>query len=412
MPFLIPIAVVIASAISAAIVAVAAAIGPILAAVGAAIAVAAAAIAAVTVTVVTALVTALTWFGSYVVAQIGWLSNWMTLSARSAYTWFSGYVASISHTFEAILEAIHFKTIMQIHSIVYIVSPQYRAMMVKVYDAIGNASKALGLGPQFLTLAIQNTRNLVLDVTGMFGQRYDLGQVSWMATLNKYLNHFNTYAYKYANNPEAVFWDLAELIERPAQDAKGSFQLSMIQGLETALEFAAQVGKDLHRLGIDVETLYHDLPEFIKSKIPAPSDTFWPQMTGWLNEWYIPTMNALNTEISSWADELEAAQGRTSELVDKLRKPGDMMKALDNLPSWEREQQEDLLDEYTNRRLARVVLDLMPTFTSERNRLEANARIPIPPPTVSPPLSYEPAYATVVGPGTMVPRRTWFVGDF
>jgi len=412
MPFLIPLAAVIASAIGAAIAAVAAAIGPIIIAVGSAIAAVAAVIGSIAATVISGVTTALTWTAGYVWAQIGWLSEWMAVKAKIVYTWFSGYVNSISTTFREILKVIHFKTILQVHSIVYVVSPQYRAMMTKVYDAIGKASQALGLGAQFLTLAIQNTRNLVMDVSGMIGQKYDLAQVVWLGTLNKYLDHFNRNATKYMNNPEAVFWDLAELIERPAQDAKGAFQQSIISGVDTALDFAKVLADNFMRIGIDVETLYDDLPQFLKDRIPDPGDVFWDNLQGWMQEWYIPTVNRLDTEIAAWQGRLNEAQARTSSLVQDLRRPGTVMKAIDTLSPAERTQQENLIFEISNRRLGDLIFDMAPMFAWEKQELEIAARVPIPPPIESAPLTYEPVTAHLTGVTPMTPRNTWFVGDF
>jgi len=285
-------------------------------------------------------------------------------------------------------------------------------MMKKVYKAIGEASEALGLGPQFLTLAIQNTRNLVLDVTGMFGQKYDLSQVAWLGTLNKYLNHFNNYASKYINNPEAIFWDLAELIERPAQDAKGAFQQQLIGSVEKVLEFAAELGTNLHRIGVDVETLYNDLPAFIKDVIPDPNTVFWQNLSGFLTDHYNPTMAALNAEIDDWGDDLEDAQNRVSALAESLKKPGDLVKKVDELPVWQRKPQEDILASVSNRRMARLIDIMMPQIVWSENQLSANANIPIPPLTVSPPLSYEPQSPVLIGPGSPAQAGTWFVGDY
>lgn len=412
MPFLIPIAAAIGSAISAAIAAVATVIATISIAVTTAVIAIAAAVAAVTVTVVSAMVTAVMWFGSWVVAQVGWLTNWILAGARAVYAQTSAFVTSVYHTFHKILVTIHFKTIMEIHSIAYIVSPQYRSMMKKVYSAIGNASKALGLGPLFLTLAIQNTRNLVLDVAGIMGKKYDLSQVTWLGTLSKYLDHFNVNAAKYANNPEAVFWDLAELIERPHQDMKGALMGSALSSIDTALQFASTVGDGLARIGIDIEKLYDDFPDFVKRTIPDPGQVFWDNMDGFLTDWYRPTIARLDGAIGEWQGRLTEAQDRVSELAEKLRKPGDLLKAIDNLPTTEREQQEDIFYDISNRRSWRLIQLMSPAAALDFDELEAKARKPIPPPAVSPALTYEPVTSSTVSPGSATPRNSWFVGDF
>ena len=412
MPFLIPIAVSIGAAIVAAITAVAAAIGPILVVIGSAVAAIAAVVVLVTVTIVEAIIVAFTWFGSLVVQNIIAHVNWITIHSKTIYTTVAAYVQSTANTFRQILEIIHFKTILRVHSIVQIVSPQYRAMMKKVYDAIGKASEALGLGPMFLTLAIQNVRNLVLDVSSMFGQKYDLGQVTWLGTLNNYLDHFNKNVEKYRLNPEAVFWDLAELIERPAQDAKGAFQQGIISSLETALDFASKMGVGLSKIGIDIVKLHTDLPAFIKNVIPDPGTVFWTNFDGFLQEYYLPMVTGLQDEIGKWNNELLTAQQTVGSLVEQLRKPGDLIKNIDELPAYQREEQDRILAEFSNRRLGRLVDRLMPDISVSRNKLDSNARIPIPPPVVAPALSYEPQSPIVQGLGPSAQRGSWFVGDF
>lgn len=412
MPFLIPLAQVVASAIMAAIAAIAAAIVPIITAVAAAIAAVAIVLGSIVAATVSAIAAGLTWFGSMMVVQIVSLVNWMTTQLTVVYFYVAEKIGATLYVFQQILTSVQFKVILSIHNIVYIVSPQYRNMMKQVYSAIGNASQALGLGSQFLTLAIQNTRNLVLDVTSMFGQKYDLGQVSWLATLNNYLNHFNTHAEKYRLNPEAVFWDLAELIERPSQDAKGAFQQGMITSLETALKTVDTVVQGFWRIGVDVEKLYDDLPQFIKNQIPDPGTVFWDNLSGFLKDHYNPTIGALQASITEWQGRLDLAKAEVSQLVEDLRRPGTMMAKVDTLGTVERQAQEDLMAEITNRRLNRLLTDLQPTFSFAGDKMEANARIPIPPPSVLPILSYEMATASVPAPGAMTPRSSWFVGDF
>ncbi|GAG91547.1 unnamed protein product [marine sediment metagenome] len=263
-----------------------------------------------------------------------------------------------------------------------------------------------------MTLAIQNTRNLVLDVSAMMGQKYDLSQVTWLGTLNNYLEHFNTYTERYKNNPEAVFWDLAELIERPAQDAKGALQQSVLSGLETALNFAKTVGEGFMTIGIDIEKLYDDLPQFIKDQVPDPGEVFWDNMEGFLNTWYTPTITALETSISDWQGRLTESQNTVSDLVKKLRKPGDLVAGMDALPAHERIEQENLLAVYSNKVLNRLSEAMAPSFSFAAQELAVAARIPVPPSVVAPALSYEPVTATVAAPGAVVPRSTWFVGNY
>ena len=412
MPFLSPIALTIGSAIVAAITVVAAAIGPILVVVGSALAAIAAVIATITITILNAIVVAVTWFASTVVTELISYVNWITIHSKAIYTSVSAYVKSTSLSFKHILEVIHFKTILQVHSIAQIVSPQYRSMMKKVYGAISSASNALGLGPMFLTLAIQNVRNLVLDVSSMFGQKYDLGQVTWLATMNKYLEHFNTNVAKYRNNPEAVFWDLAELIERPSQDAKGALQQVVLANIETVLDFAEKIGTGLGKIGVDIVKLHTDLPDLIKRTIPDPGTVFWNNMSSFLTNHYNPMVADLTGQINEWSADLSDAQSRVSALVDQLRKPGDFVKKIDDLPVYEREDQDRILAEFSNRRLGRLVDKMAPEIALSREKLEANAREAVPPAVELDILSYEPRSGSIPGAGPSAQRGSWFVGEY
>jgi hypothetical protein len=350
--------------------------------------------------------------GGGIGSRIKSLINWLVKNVRTVYSTLTGVIKSIENVMARVLEAIHFKTILKVHKILQIVSPQYRAMMKKVYDKIARISEALGLGPQFLLLALMNVRNLVHDVGSMFGKSYDLAQLEWMVTLNKYLTVFTTRMNTYRNNPEALLFDLGELIERPATDAKGTFQRGIITSLEGVLEVAAKMGDGLARIGIDIEKLHDDLPAFIKNVIPDPGEVFWNNLEGFLRDHYNPTINALQSEVGLWADELEAAQGRVGDLVERLRKPGDLIRGVDQLPAAERAEQEAILSEVTNRRLTDLMTIWAPDVLVAREELQAIVRQPIPPSTPSLPLSYEPMGLTPVAIGPGAQRGTWFVGDY
>ena len=351
-------------------------------------------------------------FGKFLLDRIESIINWVVTVARDIYSKFVHFVNSVEQNFKKVLEIIHFKTILKIHKIVMIVSPQYRAMMKRMYAYMARVSEALGLGPNFMILALQNVRNLVLDVSSMFGKNYDLEQVAWLSTLNNYLKTFNTRVAQYVLDPESLLFDLGELIERPAQDAKAVFQASIISGLDTALEFAAKMGNGLSAIGIDVVTIHNDLPQFIKDRIPDPGIHFWENLTGFMNEHINPVISELQSEVSVWNQELLTSQQTVAGLVGQLRKPGTLIAGIDALPLLERQEQDRILADFSNRRLGRLVYRMTPFVEHSISQLDSNARIAIPPPTVSPALSYEPQSVSVPGVGPSTQRGAWFVGDY
>ncbi len=412
MPFLIPLAGVIVSAITAAITAVAAAIAPIITAIAAAVASVSAVITSVLAPIVATVVNAVVWIGSTVWESIGWVADWLTNAVQSAYTAISAWIHSAYATIHAVLDAIHFKLILEIHHIAYIVSPQYRDMMRKVYSAISSASNALGLGPSFLLLALQNTRNLVLDVSSMFGKKYDLSQLDWMGTMNKWLTHFQTYAERYRSNPEAVFWDLAELIERPNLDAKGAAQQVWIQSLDGTVKWIDKFVTDLKQIGVDTEKLISDLPEFVKTHIPQQIDTFWANMTPYLDQYLLPALSNLEGMINSAQSDVELAREHVSGLVDRLKNPGQYLKEIETLPEPERIDAISYVGDLASQPTVRWLSIFNPYADTAARKIAASLATAVP--TIPAPgvLRLEPVPAYIPSIGGATPRSTWFVGDY
>jgi len=163
---------------------------------------------------------------------------------------------------------------------------------------------------------------------------------------------------------------------------------------------------------VDVAKLHEDLPAFVKNQIPDPGTVFWDNMSTFLTNHYNPTIAALQGEVNRWEADLLTSQAVVENLVDQLRKPGDLIAKIDQLPEHERADQDIILADFSNRRLSRLVDSLTPNFTLSREKLAVNARIPIPPPTVAPALSYEPQSGSVPGIGPSAQRGSWFVGDY
>jgi hypothetical protein len=285
-------------------------------------------------------------------------------------------------------------------------------MMKKVYDAIARVSEALGLGPQFITLALMNVRNLIMDVGGIFGKKYDLTQLEWLSTLNRYLQIFGSKMEEYRNNPEALLFDLGELIERPAQDSKGSFQQGFIQSLEQVVGWADKVGTAFVTIGIDLDKLHDDLPAFIKDQIPDPGGIFDTRLGTWVTDVFNPAVNELQGVVNEWVEEAAAQKVRMSSIVEELKKPGTLAAGIDELPSILQDGEENLLYTYSSRTVQRIATDFAPIGSWAIEDLEKIGRVPIPPVTPSLVLSYEPMGLHPVGLGAPAQRAAWSVGDY
>jgi len=94
----------------------------------------------------------------------------LTVSSVATASAISSFISAIAVSFGAFLEAIHFKTLLAIHEIAYLLSDEYRLMLASITQDIMEYSESLGMGSTFVLLGIQNVRTLVLDVSSMLGR--------------------------------------------------------------------------------------------------------------------------------------------------------------------------------------------------------------------------------------------------
>lgn len=112
-------------------------------------------------------------------------------AATALYLETSTQVNAIKASYNMFLEAIHYDTLLKIHEIAYIVSGDYRVQVNKIYGRIAEVSEALGLGAQFINLALRNARAITLDVNASIGRFYDIGEIAWMKNLSGFLESWN-----------------------------------------------------------------------------------------------------------------------------------------------------------------------------------------------------------------------------
>lgn len=315
-------------------------------------------------------------------------------------------------TFKKLLEAIHFKTIMKVHQILSLLWPAYRRMMKTVYNRIARISEAVGLGAHFINLALRNSRNLVLDASTLMGRTYDVAQVAWMTDLNAFLPVIQRNAHKYENDPEEFFNDLDNWIDKPTQDVKGEFAVSFLLTLQNASETAGQWADGFHKIGIDIETLVNDLPEYIQKHIPDVVLDITGPITKYIQDNVTPTIDLLDGAIELLQEEKEGIQLSMDGVIERLKKPGTLLKGVDDLEYWERLDEEETIAEVAGRTMIRAegyIAQALAPVSEEFKRIAAAAILVYQPPAWHIP---EVPLGTklAITPGT--PHTGWFVGDY
>ena len=209
------------------------------------------------------------------------------------------FVINLELSFKSFLTNIYFDTLVGVHKIAMLVSADYRNVMKGLYSEISQVSSALGFGPYFLALALQNTRNLVLDVSTSMGMRYDMAEIQWLSTFHEYLGNFAGATYKYTNDPEAVFFDLTRWVETDALDKKGAFVEALTKTLDHVADTVGEMVDTVVLIRDDLEHLVKDLPDKIRSQVEPYIQPHIERFDDFITETYDPTQIAFERIIGN-----------------------------------------------------------------------------------------------------------------
>lgn len=406
------IAIAVGTAVASAATAVAAVVATVATVVASAVATAAAWIWSAVTVVYTAVAEVVADFtaGFAFTAEAGFQG--LSVAGESFFLQVGAYVGSVVYYVGAFLEAIHFSTILTIHEIAYIVSDDYRAMWVKVYDELGSVSYALGYSADFLNIIIRDSRNVVLDASAMMGQKYDLAEVTWIKSFQSYLKVFSAQATKYTKNPGAVFFDIDRMLTKPAVDNKAGIMQTVYTAIDSTVKFTKAAVDEVDKLRVDLGSLASHLPGSIRDTVKPMLDKIAKDWDEWIRSDYRPSLKLLDGVIKSIEIEQGVNSAKNKALGDKLRKPGTYLKGIYDLPSYEWPSEEKAVSEIalkpfeeeayywsaiTNKSIQEST-EMRKMAFAEREKVEWEIpEIEVPERPASTPVE---------------PRKTWSVGDY
>jgi hypothetical protein len=409
---IVAIAVAIGSAISAAATAVAAVVSTVVSAVVAAVSAAVTWIGAAIASVISTVGTAIGDFYAGFLYSMSGVMGTVSLADASFATVLGSYVGSIYATFATFLEVIHFKTILTIHEIAYIVSEDYRAMWVKVYDEIGAVSSALGFTSEFLYLTLRDARTLVLDVSSTLGYRYDPGEIIWLQEMNKFFKDFSTVANTYKNNPSQLFWDIDQKIVKPNIDNKGSAMQTVIASVDTALSAAKTSVEDVIRIRDDVGRIVARLPSDVREWVKPMVDGAFKYVDEFIDDIYKPHAKELDRVITILDGQTTQTGSKVKGIVERLLHPGDYLHEIDSFSEKDRLDQERKISNIVSRGYEQETSDWHQRHRVEKERYEEEMMVterPVPSPGLPAPETVEIKQPEKI---PLIPRKTWFVGDY
>lgn len=409
---LVAIGAVIVSAVATTAAVVATVISTVVAAVAAVAVAIGTAVAAIVTTIVTTTVAALSYAIGGVYSAISAGISYVLPTLTNVYSGIVTFTKTLVGGIKLFLEAIHFKVLLKVHELAMIFSKDYRDMMQKVYGEISKVSDALGFGAHFVNLVLQDARNVVLDVSSLMGRSYDMAQVTWLTTMNDYLKNFANVAETYAKKPGLLLEDIAEMIDKPAIDAKADYMRTLLTFLDNTITATDDTAKKIVQLRKDVEILVKDLPKQIQAPIWAKVNPFIEKIDVFFKDEYYPRSEQLNKAILILRDEGQQRSSRLHDIVQQILNPGDLLSNIDQLPELERRRQEDKIGEIsqrgTRREIEQVNKSIDDAYKGMEKIFEAiTERRELPE-------YHVPEYEGPVTPAGIapIPRKTWFVGDF
>jgi len=327
-------------------------------------------------------------------------------------TFVTSFATSVTLSFKALLEAIHFKTILALHNVSMLVSSSYREAMRKVYQRLSEVSAALGFWPQFISIAIRNVRTLVLDASSTMGRKYDLAEVGWLTDLNGALTKMSEKMNEYRNSPEMLFLDLDEWLVAPAMDAKGSFMATVLMTIDGTLKLTTSVVASVVTLSDDLARLVADLPDTIKEHIAPYTKPITDRIDEFIDRTYLADLNSLSDGISGLVDSMGLVEGKTEDIEGRIDRPGGYLSEIDNLSIEGRHYQEMLMYNLTDRHLDDQKIELGETVIEAETGLQSIVEaVKF---TPAPPVGLPKEVGTIKRPPGVPAkvRHTWFVGEY
>lgn len=339
---------------------------------------------------------------------IAWVVEW----AMSAWGTIAGWATALYGYWNDFLDWMHWDTVKDAHDVGYIVSPEYREAVNEVYNQISEFSEELGLGSGFMLLALQNARNVIMDVGSFMGHPYDINEVDWVFMMGGYLQEFNNYAEEMVDNPGGLITDIQEYFERDLVNLKARTQIALIDTTTNIIGSAKALAQNVERLKSSIAKTIYELPDKIGRPIYEALEAGFDTVDNFLVNEFTPALEILEDVTGVLTIDVDTHKGQLSVLSQQVLNPGEMLSNIDALPKTERLRQEAQITEITTRSFS--------TEATERNEVidETNKELT----TIADALQRErrpPAFLQLEYEGAPKPTSisngvfaSWQVGDY
>lgn len=349
-----------------------------------------------------------------IVAGIGATVKAIAVGVWNAGKWiFTKIVATskwLSTTFQAFLQAIHFKELLAIHGMAMILSKDYREMMNKVYKEISDFAYEVFGSAEMLHLLLQGSRQLIYSCSSAVGYPVDIAEMEYLMMLDETLQKVSAKAEIYADNPELIFDDIAEWVYKPIGEKYSTINQGFALALEGVIKGVDTIAQKTFQINEQTQQVVSYLPSPIRGKVQDILEPLDEKITNFQYNIYAPKMQELDHAIMQNSKREEQHREKIKGLSDRLINPADYLTELDDLDIEDRDREKRKIDISINEPFDRDREELSEGIDKEIEIIKEE-KIRLPEPTTEPPeiMKLEPKKKPII-PGKH--RDSWNVGDY
>lgn len=360
------------------------------------------------VVVIAAVTVACVIFYPYIASYVAKIAS----AISKVWTSISAFVTTMKEYFTLFLKAIHFKTLLKLHEVLYFLSDSYRYYWQQLMYQFSEFSASIGFDAQTVALAIQNARVLVLDVSASMGMKYDLAEITWLKNLREYARMIEYRGESYARNPWQALDDIDQLLVRPAINVKAATSQVILAGIDGALEGVKGVVDDVVKIRDDLNRFVGNLPSGIREQVQEAIAPYINKFNEFISSTYGPAMSVLDGTINLINGRLELSRENIKAIIERIKNPANYLLEIDRLSDSERLNAERKISDIVFRPYNRdyssnapeyhTKLETLRSIAEALNRSTVNEQWYVS--EMEKPV--RPAFAPAIA------RNTWFVGDF
>lgn len=285
------------------------------------------------------------------IAWIGDSALWALIVdwGSDLWDWYDTYGDTAKEYVNSFLDYIHFDTLKDLHDIGYIVWEDYREVINEFYKGVSEWSGALGLDASFVTLALSDARNLIMDVGSLTGHSYDINELTWVNELTGFMQEVEKKSSDYEENPGYFLIDLQQWFDADYVQAKSSFQLNLFGVIKEAAGFITDNTTKLEKLKEDLEQAVLHLPESISRPIYEKLDKGFKAFDSLIEDTINPTLVKLEGVGEVLSGHANRTEGHLDVIDNLMANPGTLLTNINQLPEIQRLEQEAQISEISTR---------------------------------------------------------------